>query len=327
MVFQQIWYFVTVAECGSVNQAAEQLFISQQSLRASINSLEQKLGFPLFSRSSKGMQLTETGAAILADAKQILSISAGWDRYLTPESAKPATVQIIASPLIYTTVLTDLVMECHAKYPELRLMIYNARDHELLEKLTDHTIGVLASAPADEVRHQLRPFAIQHHKAIETCAPDQFCVYLNCAHPLAQNSALTTKQLRSLILLSYPGEEERFYYRSVYRHFSSVTPYRIEKQESIFQMISEMPDTAAVFPQLAIVGNTYVEQGRITALPVRDFPMPAISCMLLPLPDMATDTEKIVAAMIRQRLLLVSQQKDLLLQRTSGASGAGLPNL
>ena len=58
MVFQQLHYFIAVAECGSINGAAERLFISQQSLRASINSLEQKLGFALFYRSAKGMRLT-----------------------------------------------------------------------------------------------------------------------------------------------------------------------------------------------------------------------------------------------------------------------------
>ena len=57
MMFQQLRYLIAVAECGSINQAAERLFISQQSLRASIKSLEQKLGFALFNRSAKGMRL------------------------------------------------------------------------------------------------------------------------------------------------------------------------------------------------------------------------------------------------------------------------------
>lgn len=72
MLFQQLYNFIMVAECGSINRAAERLFMSQQSLRASINSLENKLGFTLFSRSVHGMTLTEEGQVVFKDAKKLL---------------------------------------------------------------------------------------------------------------------------------------------------------------------------------------------------------------------------------------------------------------
>lgn len=307
MMFQQLRYLIAVAECGSINQAAERLFISQQSLRASINSLEQKLGFALFHRSAKGMRLTEAGTAVLEDSRKILAFAEGWERFVSPPLRESAEVQIVASPLVYNLILTDLVVECRAKYPHLTLRIYNARDDELLQKLSDHTIGVLGSAPLEEVRQKLHSFAIQHHLAIDAFGADQFCIYLNRSNPLAQQPYLTTEQLNKLVLIAYPQEEKRFYYRAIYRYFSSAPPYWIEKLENIFQMIAELPDAAGVFPRLARVNNVHIQRGEIVALPVEDFPMPAISCMLMPVSSALTQAEKVVAAMIRQRIQSVSE--------------------
>lgn len=310
MVFQQLHYFIAVAECGSINGAAERLFISQQSLRASINSLEQKLGFALFYRSAKGMRLTEAGAVVRKDVEQILAMEADWERFAAPNLTEPATVHIVASPLVYSAVLTDLVVECRASYPNLRPMIYCAREDELLSQLSHRAIGVIGSAPSEVIRHKLRPFAAQNRLAIETFGLDQFCVYLNRTNPLADQPYLTLEQLGGLVLAAYPEEDKRFHYRAIYRHFSSAAPFFIEKQENIFQMIAEMPDVAAVFPHLAVKNNVYVQRGQVTAMVVKDFPMPAISCMFSPALSTLTPAEKIITAAIRRRFLALTQELE-----------------
>ena len=45
MTLQQLKYLVTVAECGSISEAAQKLFISQPSLSAAIQNLEKEMGF------------------------------------------------------------------------------------------------------------------------------------------------------------------------------------------------------------------------------------------------------------------------------------------
>ncbi len=308
IVFQQLHYFTVVAECGSMNQAAQRLFISQQSLRSSMNSLEERLGFPLFHRSSKGVQLTEAGLAILKDARQILATAAGWEQFASPQLSGPATVHVVASPLVYNTVLTDLILDCRSKHPNLRIQSYNAREDELLGKLGEHKIGVIGSAPNEVVRQKLHPFAASHHLEFETFGLDQFCVYLSCSNPLAKQPYLTLDQLNTLTLTAYPEEDQRFHYRAIHQYFSSSPPYFVEKLENMFQLIAETPEIAAVFPHLAVANNIYVQRGQITALTVRDFPMPAISCMFFPEAERITPAEKIVASAIRQRLRLLAHQ-------------------
>ena len=60
MTNNQIKYMIEVAETGSVNQAARNLYISQSALSNAIMSVEQEFGRKIFNRSSRGMMLTIT---------------------------------------------------------------------------------------------------------------------------------------------------------------------------------------------------------------------------------------------------------------------------
>lgn len=302
MIFQQLQNFVIVAECGSINRAAERLFISQQALRSSINSLEQKLGFALFVRSSRGTQLTEPGQAVLEDARRILAIADGWKEYTHPATVEAETVEVLASTVVCNTVLADVVKECRTRYPALRIQFFHTRDDEMMATMTDRDIGVIGSAPESIITDKIRPFAQKTDLDIDIFGMDRFCIYLNTSNPLAAQPHLTTGQLHGLTLVAYPGEDTRFFYNSIHRYFSDAPAFFVEKQESIFQMISEMEDVAGVFPHLAIFNNTYVKQGLITALPVKNYPMPGISCMMYPKNGRITPGQRVVTAMIHRRL-------------------------
>ena len=61
MTFEQFKYVLEVVKNGSVNQAANNLFLSQASLSISIKNLEEELGQAIFLRNNQGMQLTAFG--------------------------------------------------------------------------------------------------------------------------------------------------------------------------------------------------------------------------------------------------------------------------
>ena len=66
-------YAVEVARCGSINQAAEALYINQPNLSRAIKELENSLGITIFDRTAKGMFVTPEGEEFLGYAKKILS--------------------------------------------------------------------------------------------------------------------------------------------------------------------------------------------------------------------------------------------------------------
>ena len=73
MTLQQINYIITISEEGSLNKAAEVLYVAQPSLTSAIKEVEKEIGVTLFNRSGKGVTLTNDGAEFLLYARQVYS--------------------------------------------------------------------------------------------------------------------------------------------------------------------------------------------------------------------------------------------------------------
>ncbi|MCD7763265.1 MAG: LysR family transcriptional regulator, partial [Lachnospiraceae bacterium] len=57
MTLQQLRYALAIADHGSINGAAKELFISQSSLSGAIKELENEIGFNIFVRTNRGILL------------------------------------------------------------------------------------------------------------------------------------------------------------------------------------------------------------------------------------------------------------------------------
>ena len=71
MTLQQMKYVLAIADEGSMNKAAERLFVSQPSLTSAVRELEKEAGIQIFVRGSRGVTVTAEGADFLMYVRQV----------------------------------------------------------------------------------------------------------------------------------------------------------------------------------------------------------------------------------------------------------------
>ena len=76
MTLQQLKYVITVADTGTITEAANKLYISQPSLTNAIHELEKEMNIVIFNRTNKGISLSKEGEIFLGYARQVLEQAA-----------------------------------------------------------------------------------------------------------------------------------------------------------------------------------------------------------------------------------------------------------
>ena len=72
MTLQQLRYLIAISEHNSINAAAQSLYVSQSNLSTAMKELERELGITIFTRSNRGVTLTNDGAELLGYARQVI---------------------------------------------------------------------------------------------------------------------------------------------------------------------------------------------------------------------------------------------------------------
>ena len=113
-------YVYEVYREKSFSKAAQNLYISQPSLSARIKKIEDRIGFPLFDRSTSPLQVTEVGEVYIEAAEEIYRIEQRVENYINNlTTLKTGHLSIGASNLFAAYILTPLITQFKQKYPEV----------------------------------------------------------------------------------------------------------------------------------------------------------------------------------------------------------------
>ncbi|WP_327286977.1 LysR family transcriptional regulator [Streptomyces sp. NBC_01198] len=136
MQFQQLAYFVAVADARHFTRAAEAVHVSQPSLSQQIRALEKELGAALFSRARGNIALTDAGEALLPLARRILA-DADTARHEVLELAqlRRGRVRLGATPSLATGLLPDVLRTFHDRHPAIQLIVEESGSHDLVRHL------------------------------------------------------------------------------------------------------------------------------------------------------------------------------------------------
>lgn len=187
MTLNQLEYAIKVAEIGSINQAANQLFVSQSTLSTSIKNLEHELGREIFIRTSKGVELTSFGKTFIAYIVPISSQLSLLDNFLFQRGIETdQSLSVSSTGYIFL----------HKLLEELRQMHPGEQIHMIQHE--NSSIAVM-----DEIAHNMSDIGL-------------FCVY--DFHMMAHKAQLQSlhlefHQLGILDLCVTVGPQNPLYYR------------------------------------------------------------------------------------------------------------------
>ena len=129
--------FYTVAKCGSLTRAAEELYISQPAVSQSVKQLENQLGVTLFNRTHRGMELSAQGGKIIfAEVERALGLLyEAENRIAQMKASATGTIRIGASDTIFEYFLADKIVEFHERFPAVKIELMADFTPDTIEKL------------------------------------------------------------------------------------------------------------------------------------------------------------------------------------------------
>ena len=164
--------FLEVAQQGNISAAAQRLFISQSAVSQSVKQLEEQLQVRLFSRSTKGVNLTSEGKLLLEYVSHALGLlHSGEEKIAQSRQLLTGELIIGASDTVTKTYLLSRLEAFHKDYPDIRIRILNGTTSMVLDYLHAGQVDIaFASEAPDETVYASRHCVDTH--TIFVAAPD-----------------------------------------------------------------------------------------------------------------------------------------------------------
>ena len=212
MTLQQLKYVVTVAEKGTISDAARELFISQPSLTNAVRELENEMQITIFHRTNKGIVVSGEGDEFLAYARQVLEqANLLEEKFLNGEKQ---SIRFSVSTQHYSfavNAFVDVINEFGGDRYDFTLR--ETQTYEIIEDVSrlKSEIGVLYMSSGNEeiIGKIIRQKGLIFQELI-VASPS---VFICAKHPLAKKSKITLEELEDYPYLSFEqGDYNSFYF-------------------------------------------------------------------------------------------------------------------
>ncbi|HHY51654.1 MAG TPA: LysR family transcriptional regulator [Clostridiales bacterium] len=143
-MFHNMLYAYEVYKERSFSKAAENLYITQPSLSAAIKKIEERIGSPIFDRSTTPISLTECGKEYIKAVEKIMDIQSGFERYLGDFiDLKTGTLSIGASNFFTSFILPPIITAFQKKHPLVKINLVEADTYHLERQLEAGTLDLI----------------------------------------------------------------------------------------------------------------------------------------------------------------------------------------
>lgn len=210
MTLQQLRYAITIADCGSMNEAAKQLFISQPSLSETIRELENEIGIDIFLRSNRGIIITPEGEEFLGYARQVTEqfglLQTKYIEKKTKEKFSVSTQHYTFAVKAFVETVKKVGME------QYEFAVHETMTADVIENVKNFKseIGILYQNDFNEkvLTKMIKENGLEF---VELFQCDTY-VYLGASHPLARQKEIGMEELDEYPCISFEqGKNNSFY--------------------------------------------------------------------------------------------------------------------
>lgn len=212
MTLQQLRYAVTVAQKGTISEAAKELFISQPSLTNAIKELENEMHITIFHRTNKGIVISNKGDEFLGYARQVLEQSSLLEeKFLNIKKQSPIFSVSAQHYSFAVNAFVEVIREFGGDQYDFTLR--ETQTNEIIEDVSrlKSEIGILyTSSKNNEVIGKLIK---QKGLVFEELFQAKPHVFISFKHPLAKQNVIRLEELDEYPYLSFEqGEYNSFYF-------------------------------------------------------------------------------------------------------------------
>lgn len=238
MTLQQLKYAITVAETGTITEAANKLYISQPSLTNAIHELEKEMNIIIFNRTNKGISISKEGEDFLGYARQMLEQATILeDKYKGDNGGKKKFCVSTQHYSFAVNAFVDLIKKIGQD--EYDFSLRETQTYEIIEDVAKmrSEIGILFLNDFNEkvITKILKSYDLEFHQLF-VAKPH---VFISRKHPLAQNQVITNEELEQYPYLSFEqGEHNSFYFsEEIFSATERKKNIRVRDRATLFNLL------------------------------------------------------------------------------------------
>lgn len=265
MEFPQLEAFLEAASRGSFRRAAYALYLSQPSVSARIQTLEDEVGVALFHRTARGVRLTNMGQVFLPFAQRSMeTLRRGREVLESVRQASAGILNMATARVIGTYVLPETLQKFQHLYPETNLHIKVGGSLDVLQMVVDEEVQL---GLARFMQHpDVDAFHLYDEEAVLVVYPD---------HSFAKTGVAAMFAVAQEPLILYdPGDPGSSYFQFINRvcRDAGVTP-KVEMNLDSVEAAKNMVQLGLGISFLPRSGvRQELESGTLTLIDVADVP-------------------------------------------------------
>ena len=262
MTLQQLKCAVEVWKCGSINKAAERLYMNQPNISRLLKNLEGEFNLVLFSRTPSGMEATRDGKMFLTQAEKLVKNTDTFERSFKNGLDSSTTVRIALPRGSYLTKAFANTLNTFPKASTINISYKETNNEDIISCVSSmgYDIGIIRFPIEFEANYQ--KILTEKHLKFQKIMTFRFVVVMRKDHPLAGREYVHLSELSEYIALIHgdnhclsfsDAETDRLYRTQLYKNAISIFD-----RGSQFDFLRDIPGTfMMVSPLPKDTLNTY----------------------------------------------------------------------